>query len=156
MIILFKTISLLHIHCLDLADQTVRLATHTQNDCIILQKTLIFLCMLKISLIIHFFVEILLHFQEYCNLTGQQHFVLSLENQNFAGCGIGREIAITIVFTVDYFQEKLIKTFFKKFKSFFVAILGLFWPNLDKIFPEKKGFFSFWIFQLSNDNGSFD
>ena len=143
MIILFKTISLLHIHCLDLADQTVRLATHTQNDCIILQKTLIFLCMLKISLIIHFFVEILLHFQEYCNLTGQQHFVLSLENQNFAGCGIGREIAITIVFTVDYFQEKLIKKFFKKFKNLFS---WLFWVCFGQIwtkFSWKKRLFQF-------------
>ena len=45
------------------------------NDSINLKKTLMFTCMPKIHFIIHFFLEIL-HFEESCNLIGQQHFGL--------------------------------------------------------------------------------
>ena len=49
------------------------LDTHNQNNSINLQKILNFLCMPKINLIIHFFLEIL-HFKESCSSIGQQHF----------------------------------------------------------------------------------
>ena len=49
------------------------LVTHTQNDSINLQKTLMFVDMPTINFIIHFFLEIL-YFKESCNLIGQYHF----------------------------------------------------------------------------------
>ena len=69
-----------------------------------------FICMLKIKFIIHFFeIE---HLKESCNLIGRQHFGPQLENQNFARYGIGGKISITILlFTLDHFQEKLITKF---------------------------------------------
>ena len=43
------------------------LATHTQNDSINLQKTLMFVCIPKINVMNHLFLKIL-HFKESCNL----------------------------------------------------------------------------------------
>ena len=45
------------------------LVTHMQSDSIILQKTLLFICMPKIKFIIHAFRQIL-HFKETYNLIG--------------------------------------------------------------------------------------
>ena len=50
----------------------VCLVTHTQNDSINLQKTLMFICLPKMNLIIPFFLDIF-HFKKLCNLIGPQH-----------------------------------------------------------------------------------
>ena len=99
-----------------------------------------FICMLKINILIHFFLTIL-HFKESCNLIGQQPFGPEFETQNYARY-VG-EISITIlVFIIDYFQEKLTsQNFSKNHKN---PILGTFWIFLPKlgpkmIFPRKKG-----------------
>ena len=86
-----------------------------------------FICMPKTNFIIHVFLEILL-FKESSNLIGWHRFGLSLENQNFARYGIRGEISKTIlVSNLDYFQERLLRKFFKKFKKpYFGAILGPF------------------------------
>ena len=78
------------------------------------------------NFIIHFFLEIL-HFKESLDLISQQHFGPKLENQNFARYRIGGKISIIILLLIlNYFQAKLIKKFFKKFKkSYFGAILGI-------------------------------
>ena len=90
-------------------------------------KTVMFFCMPKINLIIHFFLEIL-HFKKSCNLIDQQHLDPSLENQNFARYGIHGEISITIiVFDLDYFQEKLMTKLFKKSKK------NLYWGHFGQI-----------------------
>ena len=96
--------------------RSTSLAMHTKND--------------SINFIIHFFLDIL-HFQESCNLTGQQHFDPQLE-KHFARYGIGGEIRVTVlVFILDYFLEKLMANFFKKSKApQFRAILIPFYPNL--------------------------
>ena len=49
------------------------MATKTQNDSINMQKSLMSIYMPKINFTIHFFFGIL-HFKEFCGLTGQQHF----------------------------------------------------------------------------------
>ena len=81
----------------------------------------------KAKFIIHFFLEIS-HFTEPCNFIGWQHLAPKLETQSFARYGVGVEISIKIlVFTLDYFQEKLMTKFFKKSKKPFwghVAILA--------------------------------
>ena len=65
-------------------------------------KALMFICMLKIQFIVHFFLDIL-QFKESCNLMGQQHFCPSLKSHNFVRSGIGGEISITIlVFILDF------------------------------------------------------
>ena len=88
------------------------LVTLTQNDSIVLLKTWMFICMQKINFIIHFFLTIL-HFKEFCNLIGRQHFGPQLETQNYARY-VG-EISITILaFIIDYFQEKLTSKIFSK------------------------------------------
>ena len=81
--------------------------------------------MSKIQFIIHFFIETL-HFKESYNLIGQQHLGPLHESQNFGRYGTGGEMSITIlVFNLDYFQEKLMKFFFKKSKkSYFGANFG--------------------------------
>ena len=107
----------------------------------------------KINLIIHFFLEIL-HFKEYYNLIGRQHFGPLLENQNFARDGIGGEISTTmLVFILNCFQEKLMTKFSKNFKN---PILGQFltlfaqtWVKMN--FPAKK----LSVFKYSNHLPSF-
>ena len=49
------------------------LVTLTQNGSITSQKTSMFICMQKINFIIQLFLTIL-HFKEFCNLLGWQHF----------------------------------------------------------------------------------
>ena len=72
-----------------------------------------FTCMTKMNVFTHFFLEIL-HFKEFCNLIGKQHFGTKLKNQNFVRYGIGVEISITTLFFVlDYIHEKLMTKFFK-------------------------------------------
>ena len=93
-------------------------------------KTSIFICMPKINFTIHFFHEIL-HFKEYCDLTGWQHFNPKLKNQNFARHGIGSEISTTILVSIlDYFQEKLMANFSNVFV--FLGHFGSFLPNYGK------------------------
>ena len=83
--------------------------------------------MLKINFIIHFFLEIL-HFKEFYDFIGQQHFGPKLKNQNFLGYGICGETSIAILsFILDYFQEKSQN---KKKNS--GATLGPFCTNLGK------------------------
>ena len=53
--------------------------------------------MTKMNVFTHFFLEIL-HFKEFCNLIGKQHFGPKLKNQNFVRYGIGVEISITTLF----------------------------------------------------------
>ena len=102
-----------------------------------------FICMPKLKFIIHFFLEIL-HFKELCNFIGWQHLGPWLEIQSFARYGVGVEISIKIlVFTLDYFQEKLMTKFFKKSKKPYFRAMWPFWPFLPKfgqkwIFLEKK------------------
>ena len=59
--------------------------------------------------------------------------------------GFGGEIKTILVSILDYFQEKLMKNFFKKStKTFFWAILGPFCPTLGKNeFSWKKGLCKF-------------
>ena len=74
----------------------------------------------KINFIIHFFL-VILHVKESCSLIGQQHFGPQLENHDFARCGTGGEISITLlVFILNYFQEKLMTKLFKKTKKPFI------------------------------------
>ena len=100
--------------------------------------------MLKINLIIHFFLEIL-HFKESYNLIGKQHFGPKLKNQNFARYGIGGEILITILISIlDYFREKsqnFSKTPKKHFWGPLWALFAQIWANMN--FPGKKGSVSF-------------
>ena len=84
--------------------QNNKLQSRTSN----LQKTSKFICMPKITFIIHFFLEIL-HFKESCNLIGQCHFGPSFKNQNF-----GRHLSKN------------------KNKNYFGAILGPLCPDLSK------------------------
>ena len=81
----------------------------------------------KMNFIIHFFLEIL-YSKEHCNLVGHQHFSPYLRNQNFARYGTADKISIkTLFFIFDYFQEQLMKRFFKKSKKPFLgAILDSF------------------------------
>ena len=89
----------------------------------------------KINFIIHFFLEIL-YFKESC-----KEFGSSLQNQNFARYGIGNEISIALVFTLDYFQEKLMIFFKISKKPLFQRHLG---PFLGKnIFWGIKGLCQF-------------
>ena len=91
-----------------------------------------FICMPKVKFIIHFFLEIL-HFKELCNFIGWQHLGPWLEIQSFARYGVGVEISIKIlVFTLDYFQEKLMTKFFKKSKKPYFGAMWRFWPFLKK------------------------
>ena len=102
-----------------------------------------FLCMLKINFIIHFFLTIL-HFKESCNFIGPK-----LETQNYARY-VG-EISITIlVFIIDYFIEKYHIIFQKKSqKPYFGRILDTFAQiGYKNEFFWKKGSFSFSIFEL--------
>ena len=50
--------------------------------------------------IILFFLEIVIHFKESCNLIGQQYLDPQLENQNFARYGIGHGMLITILILI--------------------------------------------------------
>ena len=110
------------------------LVTLTQNDSIVLLKTWMFICMQKINFIIHFFLTIL-HFKEFCNLIGRQHFGPQLETQNYARY-VG-EISITIlVFIIDYFQEKLTWQSFSKNPKH--HILGPFWVLFAQIWTKNK------------------
>ena len=97
-------------------------------------------CMQKINFIIYFFHQIL-HFKESCNLIGQQHFGLKLENQDFARYGIGSKISITtLVFIFDYFQEKLTTNFSKNQKKLFRGHFGPFFSKFEqkRIFLKKE------------------
>ena len=99
--------------------------------------------MRKVKFIIYFFLEIL-HFKEHCNFIGWQHLGPSLETQSFARYRVGVEISIKIlVFTLDYFQEKLMTKFFKKSKKPYFRAMWPFWPFLPK-FGQK------WIFLEKN------
>ena len=106
----------------------------------------------KLKFIIHFFLEIL-HFKELCNFIGWQHLGPRLEIQSFARYEVGVEISMKIlVFTLDYFQEKLMTKFFKKSKKPYFRAMWPFWPFLPKfgqkwIFLEKT-FLS--VFKCSN------
>ena len=86
----------------------------------------------KVKFIIHFFLEIL-HFKELCNFIGWQHLGPWLEIQSFARYGVGVEISIKIlVFTLDYFQEKISTKFFEKSKKPCFGAMWPFWPFLPK------------------------
>ena len=98
-----------------------------------------FICMQKINFIIHFFLTIL-HFKEFCNLIGQQHFGPQLETQNYARY-VG-EISITIlVFIIDDLKEKIISQNFLKNPQ--NPILGPFKLGPKMNFPGKKMLFQF-------------
>ena len=104
----------------------------------------------QINFIIHFFPEII-HFKESCNLTGRQHFGQYIKNQNFARYGIGGETSITIlVFTIGYFQQKLMTKFFKIPKNpIWWQFLCPFCSNLGKNrFSWKKGLGQFLIIPI--------
>ena len=108
----------------------------------------------KAKFIIHFFLEIS-HFTEPCNFIGWQHLAPKLETQSFARYGVGVEISIKIlVFTLDYFQEKLMTRFFKKSKKLYFGAMWPFWAcgHFAQIwakmnFPRKK---SLSVFKYSN------
>ena len=93
----------------------------------------------KMKFITDFFSEIL-HFQESCNLIGWQHFDPLLEKQNFARYGIGGDISTTKLFSIlDWLQEKLMTTFFKKSKKPFLQPFWTLLPIGQKwIFLEKR------------------
>ena len=56
-----------------------------------------------------------------------------METQSFARYGVGVEISIEIlVFTQDYFQEKLMTKFFKKSEKPYFGAMSPFWPFLPK------------------------
>ena len=117
------------------------LVIHNQNDSTNLQKTSMFVCVPNIKFIIHFFLE-MLHFKELCNFIDWQTLAPSLEIQSFARYGVDISIAMS-VFTLDYFQEKLMTTFFKKSKKIYFGAMALFWTFLPKfgqiwIFVEKS------------------
>ena len=93
------------------------------------QKTLMFICMSKTNFIVHFIFEILL-IKEFCNLIGWQHFGPLFKNKTSARYVIGGEISITIsVFSLEYFQKKLMTNFSKSPNN---PILGAFWGLLPK------------------------
>ena len=121
------------------------LVIHNQNDSTNLQKTSMFVCVPNIKFIIHFFLE-MLHFKELCNFIDWQTLAPSLEIQRFARYGVDISIAMS-VFTLDYFQEKLMTTFFKKSKKIYFGAMALFWtffPNLGRYeFSWKKASISF-------------
>ena len=108
-----------------------------QTDGINLQKTLMFTCMSKINFIIHFspFYRIL-------QFDWSTAFGPITENHNFARYGIGGEISKAIPFFIlDYFQEKLMRKFYKKHKK--TLFLGPFWTIVAQIiakmnFPRKN------------------
>ena len=97
----------------------------------------------KITFIIYFFLEIL-HFKQPCNFIGWQHLDPQLETKSFARYGVGVEISVKIlVFTLYYFQEKLMTKFIKKYKKLYVGAMCSFSPFLPKfrqkwIFLEKR------------------
>ena len=101
--------------------------------------TSMFICMPQINFIIQLFLKIL-HFKESCNLIGWQRFGPELENQNFQRHWIDGEISIAIlVFTLGYFQEKIITKSFKKSKKSkkpyfgpFLLQFGQKWTFLEK------------------------
>ena len=117
-----------------------------KSDSINLEKTSIFICMLKI-----FLFEIL-HFTEYGNLVGQQHLSPWLENQNFARYGIAGNINNNVSLHFRLFLGKTNnKSFWKNPKS---VILGPLWALFclncgNNDVPRKKGSVSFKRFQLS-------
>ena len=83
-----------------------------------------FICMPKINAILSFFLEIL-PFTESCKLIDRQHLEAYIENQNFTRYVIGGETSMTTCL-LDYFQETLFTTFFKKSKKLYLgAILGI-------------------------------
>ena len=91
-----------------------------------------FINMLKVKFLIHFFLDIL-HFKVPCNFIGSQHLDPLLETQSFARYGIDVEISVKIlVFTLDYFQEKLTTNFFRKSKEPYFGAMWPFWPFLSK------------------------
>ena len=75
-----------------------------------------------------------------------QHQLLIFQHQLhiFARYGVGVEISINIlVFTLDYFQEKLMVKFFKKSKKPYFGAMWPFWSFLTKsgqkwIFLQKR------------------
>ena len=131
-----------------------------QNHSIYLQQTFMIICMHKINFITHVFLPLLQRQQTCCfrvlwaclvmyiqsdTMNLQRTFVF-ICRQNFITVFIleilqsyfgyfSAEISITIViFILDYFQEKLVTTFFRKSKkSYFTAILCSFCPNLGQM-----------------------
>ena len=82
-----------------------------------------FICMPKLNFNIHFLLKIL-HFQESCNLPH------NLRTRILPDMGLVVKYQITIVFILNYLQEKLMKKFFKNYKKpYFGAILGPFLPK---------------------------
>ena len=87
------------------------------------------ICNEKTNFIIHFFIKIL-HFKESCNLIGWQHLAHNLRTK-----------ISTLVFILDYFQEKLTWQNFSKITKNFIfrlfwALFGLIWAKIN--FPEKR------------------
>ena len=113
-----------------------------QNDSINLKKISMFISMQKVN-IINFF----LRYYILKNLVIALVLSILAHNSKLVFCQIwvGGETSITtLVFILDYFQEKIMTKFSKKSTNTDVeGILGLFFPNLgkNKFFWEKRGQF---------------
>ena len=90
-----------------------------------------FICMPKVKFITHFILEIL-HLKEPCNFIGWQH-LSQTGDPEFCQIWVDVKISLKIlVFTLDYFREKLMATFLKKSKKPILGPCGHFGLFLSK------------------------
>ena len=93
----------------------------------------------KVKFIINFFLEIL-HFKKPLVLLADSIWAYNCR-PSFTRYGVGVEIPIKIlVFTLDYFQEKLMAKFFKNSKKPYFGAMWPFWAKFGQkwIFLEKR------------------
>ena len=106
------------------------------------------ICTPKINFILHFFLEIL-HFKESCSFDWLTTFWPITWEPDFARYWIGVEVSMAIlVFILDYFQEKLMKTFLKKMKKPISGPFPKIWAEMNFSW-KKRSSDIFLIFQLS-------